>query len=240
MIFKLSYHTLKQRQISLILMTLFILVNAPMVLYMLTTASGQAFDWRNSFPILTGVLLFLAAECWLLGVMVIKNLSLVSLEWHNQYLVRVNGYKKEHIPYRSFTKVRVIANSKRPERMIIKVYMKKKRLYLYGFEQMQQLHDLFTNLPIATEKKHQRIDWQHPSTLAAALLAATPVLALAAYQGEMLIDLLYPLVLMVLCVYLAIFRPLTRSVSQRFSRFESFASLLAGVLAVVSVVVNFI
>jgi len=238
--FKLSYRTLKERQVSLILMTLFIVCNAPLALYMLTTASGQAFDWQGSFPILAGFLLFIAAEIWLLGVMVIKNLSLVALEWHDQFLMRINGYRKEHIPYKAITKVQLIENKKKSDRMVIKVYIKGKRVYLYGFEHMQALSAQFEKLPIKIEKKHQGIDWQHPLTLASVLLSATPVVAMAAYQGDVLIDFLYPLVLLILSLYLAIYRPLSRSVSQRFSKLELLVSILSGLVAIVSGVLNFV
>lgn len=232
--YKLSPQALKDRHLSMLFLTLFIVLNLPLVLYILTTGSGQSFDWHESWPVIAGILLFVAAECWLLSIVLLKNLAKTTLEWHHQFFVRINGYRREHYPLEAIQAVRFIEHPRRPERLVIKVYLGHRRLYLHGYEPMASLREHFEGLSVLQERRRQHIDWQHPFTLGIVLAAATPVIAFAAYQGELFLDLLYPMVLTILCLYLALYRPLSRAVSQRYARLELLVSALAGLLALAS------
>lgn len=229
--FKLSSTALRHRRVSLALLTLFSIFYLLLILYMLTTASGQPFDWQSSWPILTGVLLFLMAEAWVLAIVILKNLSQVTLEWHHQYILRINGYRTEHLSLHRVKKIKFIRHHRRPAQQVIKLYIGHRRLYFQGFESMEALVAHFEALPVEKIYKDQHVDWQDPRTLTLTLVLISPLIAFAAYQGELFIDLLYPLVLAVLCIYLVYYRPLSRAISNRFSRFELWASSIAAALS---------
>jgi hypothetical protein len=239
MTYKLSDFSLKKRKQNLILMGAFLTLIVPITIITLLVFRGETINWGLVAGISLGIGLLINLELFIVGKIMLKKVADSDILFTEDAIIRRGGKKEEEFSFASIQQIKVIKNDKMPESMIIKIHTRSGKLFLAGFDNMQDIHDRITALPIKITRKHQRFDWTNPKTTMLLMLVMTPFMILLTFTGKFYTEIFSPLVQIALGLYFIIGKPMSTYSGDRFKRFELILGLFIIAVSIFNIIVQF-